>query len=159
MKSLLSLLIALVILPAASADVPSLELPKDIFRLGSLEKAKAEATSEKKPLVFLLTREGTEDRGTIARTKGFLEAIDRKTVVVYLGNEDLESKKLPEPVVKSLEELRKREGLLIVPILVATDSAATEAYFTFTTRDVGPRDEVSDALRKKLREFAEKGKK
>jgi hypothetical protein len=158
MKRFLFLVMAFALFSGAGAGAKeeTLKLPKGLFVLGTLEQAKAKAAAENKPLAFLATFEGTDDRRTIKATEAFLDAIDRRAVVVYLAKDDIRAKNLPEAVSKGLDELKRQ---LIVPLVVVTNESATETYFARTYANYPSAEEAGKSIKRQMRDLAAKRKK
>jgi hypothetical protein len=156
MKRFLFLVMAFALFSGAGAKEETLKLPKGLFVLGTLEQAKAKAAAENKPLAFLATFEGTDDRRTIKATEAFLDAIDRRAVVVYLAKDDIRAKNLPEAVSKGLDELKRQ---LIVPLVVVTNESATETYFARTYANYPSAEEAGKSIKRQMRDLVAKRKK
>lgn len=87
MKKLITLLTvcSLFVLSQAWADV---KLPKGSFTTDRLEEALKTAREQKKPVAYLYTNTATTCPLASGASEGFLEAVGRRCVLVYLPVKD-----------------------------------------------------------------------
>lgn len=116
-----SFVVTLILVSVVLPVLAEFTMPKSVNRMNELEKAQAEAQEKGRPITFILTQESTSCGLCINASLKAVNALNNKTVVVYV-NADNEEKLLPEIVRTALN---KPEAGRYIPKIVIVDSAMT----------------------------------
>lgn len=98
------------------------EFPRGTFQLKDLDKAKAEAAAEKKPIAFIYTDKNTTCPLCQGAADEFLDATKSKAVIVYVDSPSTTTiwPTLPDAVKKGLEAGK------FIPKIAVTDASASK---------------------------------
>jgi len=125
------------------------KMPKKVYRLDELEKAQAEATSEKKAISFIITQEKTSCGICAARSLEAAKTLGRKTIVVYI-NSATELEKTPKLV---FESLISPEAGKYIPKVVILNVDLTEVYAIVAIPEGSDNKEYVKVLKEALKEL------
>lgn len=125
MKAIFSLTVSLILAAVASADTA---FPRGSFELADIEKAKAQATAEKKDLAFIYTDKSSTCGLCQGAASAFIDAVKSKTIIIYVDSKDYKAvwPKLPEAV---------RQGFTpgkFIPKIAITDASASKLTTSLT---------------------------
>ena len=116
-----SVVVLLAILLTALSTFGAFKLPNSVYRLDELEKAKAEALAEGKPLAFLFTDENSNCGFCEMVSQKMVSELKSKTVLVYCNA----STGVPKPPDVAIRAFVSPQAGSIIPILVITDANLT----------------------------------
>jgi hypothetical protein len=143
MKKMFTVCISLLLI--ATGGQAQFKMPKKVYRIDELEKAKAEAESKGKPITVIYTDEATSCGLCAAASLGAADKLDSKTIILY-ANARADGPKLPNAI---LQALRSPEAGKYIPKTIIADATLTEvlAYVPYA---VGAEQDrlLKDALRK-----------
>lgn len=136
----------------------SITLPKGSFVLKQLAEAKSQATTEKKPIAFVVSSLSEADSRRAEATKECFTAIGKKALVVFVTRDEVNERKIsgfPEVPMAAIEKMKHPD----LPIVVITDSGVTNTitsvyYNQFVDSENKIHfDTAVDHLKKDLREI------
>ena len=149
MKRTITLLI-FCILAVASPLMADVKLPKGAFTADRVEDALKMAREQKKPVAYLYTNTGTTCPLAAGASEGFLDAVGRRCVLVYLPVKGIKYSKVDASVKTALKKGK------FYPKLVLTDSDGGQAQcFTYEAY----RDDSKKAVREIKRQVTALSKK
>lgn len=122
MRILITLL-SVCFLAASSYSRADVKLPKSVFTPDRMEEALKAAKEQKKPVAYLYTDTATTCPLASGATKGFLEAVGKRCVLVYLpvkGGRSLAA----APVKEALKKGRCYPKL----VLTASDGSGAQCF-------------------------------
>lgn len=137
-----ALLLAFALAGLAQAEQ---KFPRGTFEFKDLDKAKAEAATEKKPIAFLLTDKNTTCPLCQNAASEFLDVVKSKAVIVYVSSAGNQSEwnttwgALPEVAKKGLQAGKKIPKIAVTDAGVANLIASID-YDTHTKDDKALRE-------------------
>ena len=123
------------------------KMPKKVYRMGELAKAKAEAESKGQAITFIFTDEQTSCGLCAGASLKAADRLDKKTVVVY-ADSNTERPKLPAAVQQAMQT---PEAGRFIPMTVIVDAALTNVLAIVPyVRGEAEQDELLKDVLKKL---------
>lgn len=125
MKTLAPLALSLILAAVASADTA---FPRGSFEMADLDKAKAQATAEKKDIAFIYTDKTTTCGLCQGAAAAYIDAVKSKTVIVYVDSKATPVlwPKLPESVRQAFTPGK------FIPKIAVTDASASKVSASLT---------------------------
>lgn len=123
MKNVITLL-SICTLAVSCHSWADIKLPKGAFASERMEEALKTAQEQKKPVAYLYTNTATTCPLASGATKGFLDAVGKKCVLVYLPVKEGGKSAAPAPVKEALKKGKFFPKL----VLTANDGSGAQCF-------------------------------
>lgn len=123
MKKIITLL-SVCVLAASSHVRADVKLPKSAFTPDRMEEALKTAQEQKKPVAYLYTNTATTCPLAAGVTEGFLDAVGKRCVLVYLPVKSGKSTGIAAPVKEALKKGKFYPKL----VLTASDGSGAQCF-------------------------------
>ncbi|WP_367874560.1 hypothetical protein [Luteolibacter sp. Populi] len=144
MKLFSTLLLSLAFTGLCSAEQ---KFPRGTFESKDLDKAKAEATAQKKPIAFIMTDKDTTCPLCQGAASAFLDVVKSKAVIVYVNSKETSTVwgGLPEAARKGLEAGK------FIPKMAVTDASAANLITSINYDSYTADDKILREFKKALK--------